>query len=97
MWNFFLKLKNINEARIAFQEATNYYWISIIYLSEEISQTSKTFIDKMEHLLSNYETPDNTAEFSAECKKLKEDITKLVKEIISLMKKELTLMGNNPE
>lgn len=98
----YLKNEDLKEARIAFFEASNKYWVSVIYLSDGISQKSKLFIDKMGALLSHYEFPPDVSESREErkqsreeCNKLKEDITKLIEEMISLMKSELTLTGNN--
>jgi hypothetical protein len=85
----YMRLTDITNARISFQEAKNYYWLSIIYLSDNISRECKILIDKIGALQINYGAPDYINNLHKENEKIKTEIEDLLKKVIDSMRNEL--------
>jgi len=93
-----LRFKEMGESNISINELRNHYWLSKLYLSDEIDKETKDVIDKMTTLQIKYELledmpweyrrQDSTGD---EAQKLKEEIQKLVPIYIQQIKKELSV------
>lgn len=93
-----LRFKEIRETNFAINDLRNHYWLSKLYLSEDVDKDIEVIINKMIILQTKYEILEEMPleyrhqnDEVDEAQKIKEEIQKLVPQLIILIKKELSV------